>query len=351
MSTTYWARFDSNSANNPALNLTGDPSVEITFVPSGPDGDIILEGSEGVPDPDTQVVIDGVSYDFSFAVQGTLPTTNNNGANQVPVEFRGADVIVITVYDYPTPGDTARLSFMPGEEATEADMENFGNGAIDIQNVDETGPGEICFAAGTLLMTPKGPVPVEDLAPGDLLVTRDGGALPIRWVSFSTLRWPGARDLDRPMQIRADTFGPGAPARDLVVSPQHRVLLGGTAWDGREVLAPARGLAGLRGVREMKGCRRVTYYHVLLPRHAVILSEGLETESFLPGPMALRMLTPTQRAEVLRLFPALLKDPKRGYGAMVRPCVTVGEARDAVRAHPEASDHRPQAPGAARDVA
>ncbi|MDP2606567.1 MAG: hypothetical protein Q8S00_28850, partial [Deltaproteobacteria bacterium] len=54
MSQTFWARTDSNSANNPALNLTGDPATQITFVPSGSNGDIFLEYNGGAPDPDTQ---------------------------------------------------------------------------------------------------------------------------------------------------------------------------------------------------------------------------------------------------------------------------------------------------------
>jgi hypothetical protein len=65
--TIYWTRTDSNSANNPALNSTGDPSVQIEFVTSGTNGDLILEQpAPGAVDPDTQVLIDGVTYDFTF---------------------------------------------------------------------------------------------------------------------------------------------------------------------------------------------------------------------------------------------------------------------------------------------
>lgn len=139
--TIYWTRTDSNSANNPALNSTGAASIQIEFVTSGTNGDLILEQpAPGTVDPDTQVMINGAAYDFVFELSGTMPTTNNNGANQVPDQYKGSDVYVITVYDYPSAGDTTRLYFFPNETATQAEMDSIGNGAIDIQNLDMTPP-------------------------------------------------------------------------------------------------------------------------------------------------------------------------------------------------------------------
>ena len=72
MPVDFWARTDSNSANNPALNLTGAPAIQISFVPSGTNGDVLLEYAGGGIDPDTQILIDGVSYDFVFEISATL---------------------------------------------------------------------------------------------------------------------------------------------------------------------------------------------------------------------------------------------------------------------------------------
>ncbi|MGM0743579.1 MAG: calcium-binding protein, partial [Pseudomonadota bacterium] len=132
---TFWARTDSNSANNPALNLTGDPATQITLVESGTNGDLVLDTNGGAPDPDTQVEIGGTLYDFTFELSGELPTQNNQGAGQVPDQFEGNAVYVITVQDYPLAGETTRLAFLPDDNATQVEMDAFGNGRIDVQNL------------------------------------------------------------------------------------------------------------------------------------------------------------------------------------------------------------------------
>jgi hypothetical protein len=143
MASTFWARIDSASANNPALNLTGDPAVGITFVPSGTSGDLILDTAGGAIDPDTQIEIEGIVYDFTFVLSGLMPTTKNNGSQQVPDQFEGNAVYIVTVQDYPTAGETTRLAVLPDDLATQAEMDSFGNGAIDVQNVDTTSSGAV----------------------------------------------------------------------------------------------------------------------------------------------------------------------------------------------------------------
>jgi len=324
MPTSFWARTDSNSANNPALNLTGDPSALITFVPSGTNGDILLDANAGAADPDTQVEINGVPYDFVFESASTLPTAANQGAGQVPVQYQGSTLYMITIIDYPAPGDTTRMAFLPDDQATEAEMNAFGNGAIRLQNIDTTGPGVICFAAGTRLATPDGERAVEDLAIGDLVTTIDAGPMPIFWISSSRHAWPGGSEQALPILIAKGAMARGLPARDLVVSPQHKVLLTGQLASDlprASMLAPAKGLTRLPGVRQMKGKRSITYYHVLLERHALLLSEGLPSESFYPGPTALAMLNPAQRMALLQT----LSEPPYLYGPRARPCLSVSE--------------------------
>lgn len=322
MPTTFWARVDSNTANNSSLNLTGDDAVEITFVPSGTDGDVILEG--GVADPDTEVQIAGVSYSFTFEFSATTPTLANQGAGKYPPELQGTEVIVITVFDYPTVGETTRLVFFPDANPTQALVDSIGNGANAPQNIDTTGPGVICFGEGTLLATPDGPRAVEALKVGDLVETVDAGPMPIIWASCTHLTWPGASENSRPILISAGALGDGMPDRDLVVSPQHKVLLclpsGEEGMSKTEYLAPAKGLTGLPGIRLMRGKRRTTYYHIMLERHAILFSEQLRTESFFPGPTALRMLRAEQQ---LRLFASLsARDGVHGYGPQARPSLT-----------------------------
>jgi hypothetical protein len=263
-----------------------------------------------------------------------MPTTNNNGANQVPDQYQGSEVYVITVYDYPTAGDTTRLYFFPDETATQAEMDSIGNGAIDIQNLDTTPPeSPVCFASGTLIATPLGPVPVEDLKAGDLVRTLDQGDQPVIWRDTSCHTWPGSAEEARPICIRQGALGPDMPARDLVVSPQHKIMLRPATTGGSgppsPCLAPARGLTGLPGIRVMKGKSQVDYHHILLPKHAAILAEGVATESFYPGPTALKMLSPKMVGFLKRMLSA------RGmtiqsYGPMVELALTVRQTRKLV---------------------
>ncbi len=105
---SYTARQDSGSANNPAINLTGAPAIDITFVAetdTGGAGDLFLDQpTGGGVDPDTQVEIAGTSYSFIYELSGTLPTLKKDGSQQVPDQYEGSDVVIITVQDYPLVG-------------------------------------------------------------------------------------------------------------------------------------------------------------------------------------------------------------------------------------------------------
>ncbi|WP_374394641.1 Hint domain-containing protein [Tabrizicola sp.] len=169
----------------------------------------------------------------------------------------------------------------------------------------------VCFTAGTRILAERGPVAVETLVPGDLVVTRDNGLQPLRWVGSRQLSH--AELLAQP-QMRPVRIGPGAlfgagPASPLLVSPQHRVLVEGARaelyFGETEVLAPAKHLVGLPGVSRECPVEGVTYVHILFDRHEIVLSNGLWTESFQPAERTLNALDAAVRAEVLELFPEL----------------------------------------------
>lgn len=328
MQTTFWARGDSNSANNPALNPTGAPTLQIRFMPSDTDGNILLDYNMGSVDPDTLVEIDGTAYQFSFVLTASLPTQKRDGAGQVPDQFEGSNVFLIEVQDYPSIGTTTRLFFLSDENATQADMDSFGNGAINLQNVDTTKTGIICYAQGTLILTPSGERPVESLKVGDEVVTYDHGPMPILWISHSIRSWPGSADTEKPIQIKSGALGNGSPIRDLVVSPQHKVLVDGFSSEHDELLVPAKGLAGLPGVRVMNGRKHVIYYHVMLEAHDILFSDGTPSESFYPGKQAQRMLSILQRSALISILPGLTqKSPEAAYGPTARRCLTVRETK------------------------
>jgi len=169
----------------------------------------------------------------------------------------------------------------------------------------------ICFSADALIATMRGPRAAGDIRPGDLVLTRDRGYRPVRWVGrqrLSGLRLLGTDRL-RPIRIAAGALGQGVPARDLTVSPQHRMLLAGPTVASRlgteEVLAAAKHLVGLPGIGIECPAEGVTYVHLLLDTHEVLLAEGAWAESLYTGKQAMKALPAAQRAEILTLFPDL----------------------------------------------
>ncbi len=168
-----------------------------------------------------------------------------------------------------------------------------------------------CFAAGTMIRTAEGERPVEGIAVGDLVWTRDNGLQPVRWAGRRTLR-PVELDAQpnlRPIRIKAGALGAGQPARDLVVSPQHRVLVRSSIavrmFGASEVLVAAKQLLSLPGIEIDAEARDVTYLHLMFDHHEVLVSNGAETESLYPGPMALAALGEAAAAEIHALFPEL----------------------------------------------
>lgn len=132
-----------------------------------------------------------------------------------------------------------------------------------------------CFAEGTRITTTAGEIPVERLAVGDRLRTVSGACRPIRWIGQRTVDCTAhaAPEAVRPVRIQAGAFGAGLPARDLDLSPDHALFAEG-------VLVPVKHLVNGGTIRQRR-VRRVTYYHVELDSHDVILAEGLPVESYL----------------------------------------------------------------------
>jgi hypothetical protein len=169
----------------------------------------------------------------------------------------------------------------------------------------------ICFVAGTLIDTPKGPRPVEALRVGDLVLTADDGAQPVRWVGQRRVT---RRELRRdprlwPVTIRAGAFGADMPARDLAVSRQHRILCSGWACElhfaEAEVLVPAVRLVNGDSIRLEEPSGDVTYVHFLCDRHQIVTANGLASESFYPSRLSLGGVAADAQAELLLIFPEL----------------------------------------------
>lgn len=183
--------------------------------------------------------------------------------------------------------------------------------------------GPPCFVTGTLIDTPDGPRPVQDIAVGDLVITRDYGPQPVRWA--------GRRRVAGTGDYAPIRFAPGAMgnARPLLVSPQHRVLVDG--WRAElffaetEVLVAARHLVDGDRVHRLP-VAQVTYHHVMFDQHQIIQAEGIWAESFHPGEVIL-FADPALRAELFGLFPELGSQGARANQRTALPVVAGRQAR------------------------
>jgi len=168
-----------------------------------------------------------------------------------------------------------------------------------------------CFTPGTRIATPCGPVPVEALRAGDMVNTLENGPQTIRWVGKVSLDGPtlAANPALRPIRLCAGALGDGRPGRDMMLSPQHRVLISGwraeLLFGQREWLIAVRHLVNDSTVAPATGVTGITYIHFLFDRHEIVFADGLAAESFLPGPMTLGDRAGATREELQTLFPEL----------------------------------------------
>ncbi|WP_299546271.1 cadherin-like domain-containing protein [uncultured Tateyamaria sp.] len=292
-----------DAGNDSILGSTGDDVIDggtgNDTIDGGNGGADIMRGGD---DRDTFVNVDagedvdggGGGDDFdTLDLRGSAP---NNGSLQV----------VFTNPDANGNGFDGVVNYF--------DQNGDPAGQLTFTDIEDVIP---CFTPGTLIATPTGERRIEDLEVGDRVITRDNGIQEIRWVgsrAMSGEELARAQHL-RPVLIQKGALGNGLPERDMLVSPQHRVLMAtdktALYFDESEVLVAAKHLTFMDGI-DVVDVSATTYIHVMFDQHEVILSDGAWTESFQPGDMTLNAMTEAQRTEILELFPEL----ETGEGTM-----------------------------------
>lgn len=182
--------------------------------------------------------------------------------------------------------------------------------------------GIACFTTGTLINTPDGPRLIEDLAVGDLVITQDNGAQPVRWIGSRRVAGQGTM---APVRVSKGTSG---AEKDLLVSPRHRLLVQGwraeLLFGAEEVLVAAKDLVNDDTIRTAP-CTSVTYVHILFDTHQIVETQGVLSESFLPRASILDAGETSTLNEFSTLFPDLAHD-KLSYGPSARRVCTGREA-------------------------
>jgi VCBS repeat-containing protein len=296
----------------------------------------------GFPLPDTGTVVEDsgailtttgdVNYLFgNDSGEWTAETITGSYGSQLSIDADG-------VWVYTADNSNAAIDALnTGDTLTDVFTVTSNNGTTTVTVTIQGNTDVICFTPGTMITTPVGPLPVEDLRKGDLVVTRDHGLQAIRWIGETYI--PGARlqamQHLRPIRVARHAFGPDIPNRDTWFSRQHRILLDDLKtrllFGQDEVLAPAGFLTDDPNIGMDTETTEVRYFHILFDRHEVIFSNGLQSESFHPGETSLNGFDDAVRQEVFELFPHLRSTPN-GYGKSARYSLKPAEAKSLSRA-------------------
>jgi hypothetical protein len=290
----------------------------------------------GGGDPDTYDLDNNVSND-QFSIDGGPPQTFDASMiyNAVITYNDGTTANITAVVFQDTNGNT----YWAPEFEANADQDaideraivsielvspiysnGFGTGYSMFGEREESDP--LCFAGGAMIACPDGPRPIEDLSVGDLVLTMDNGAQPVRWIGRRTMAAIGKF---APIRISAGVLG---AQETLEVSPQHRILLEGPEVELQfacpQVFAAATHLIDGDGVSVRQG-GEVEYFHLLFDEHQIVWANGVASESLLLGKIGMSTLDDASVAEIQTVFPDL--DVTSGPGFKVaRPVLRSFEA-------------------------
>ncbi|WGH78616.1 Hint domain-containing protein [Jannaschia ovalis] len=233
----------------------------------------------------------------------------------------------VTAVEGPASGTTSTAI---GEHSGSNQSLETSDGGSSYSTTTTSSPGTIpCYAPGTMIDTPDGPRAVETLRPGDFVLTADHGPQKIRWVRSGDHPLEEADVDGKPVLIQSGALGPNRPAQDLIVSPQHRIIVGagGQLMEYFDTMAftPAKALTSLPGIRHIKGKTKITYVHFACDRHEVVTANGCQSESLLLGPEVLKGLTPAERRTVTRIFQTSCRAGDALNGPAARVCLAVGK--------------------------
>lgn len=279
------------------LSATATPTlIEVT------DDDAIFDEIDGSQVLTNAVNLDGTNYAANTTIHTAYDLINSVSGHRVTSIHFGGDGYQQGAID----GIISTVPLTAGTSYT------FDTDRTSHQKDNDYNDYFACFTSNSSIQTEHGPIRARDLVPGDKIQTMDNGLQTLRMVLRRAL---GAEDLKknpnmRPVCIKAGALGSGLPTKDLLVSPQHRLLvqshIAERMFGEAEVLASAKKMTKLPGIFVVEDCSEVEYFHLILDRHEIVFADGAPTESFFFGPVALDVMSSETREELVTLFPKLL---------------------------------------------
>ncbi|WP_084013823.1 Hint domain-containing protein [Leisingera methylohalidivorans] len=325
-----------NDPDSPDYNASAPTWIGETFTFNGGSGsqiDIVDDDGQfedgyvetgGAQTLGQDVTINGVTYLAGSVVENEFSMLDAAGNEVFVVRIDGVNV----GFGYPEGQEPVNGTSFTAAQGRDGDPVDSGDGT---STSSEPYANIVCYAPGTMIDTPDGPRPVETLKPGDLVLTRDHGPQLIRWARCSVHPLEEVEADAKPVQIKAEALGPNLPAKDLIVSPQHRIFVGGNGQLDKvftsEAFAPAKSLTAVPGIRHMKGKRKITWVHFACDRHEVVTANGCLSESLLLGPMVVNGLTAAERRAVVGIFGRAPAPNAALNGPPALDCLTVGTVR------------------------
>ncbi len=295
------------------------------------------ELDDGEFDERDDIFIGGVRYriDLIQEPESSGRFTDGNGVDYPfdPKSESNLDVVFLTVSN----GADVRYFIVPNDKYGDINVRSIRTGQIeDVAGNDaaiistlNNNVNVVCFLRGTLIETENGWwAPVQDLRPGDRVMTADHGLRQIMWIGAKSI---AARILARtarlrPIHVSAGALGAQIPHSGLYLSPQHRVLVrsktAARMFGTQEVLVAIKNLTPLAGIDATDDGRSVEYYHLLLENHEIVFANGAPCESLLLGKEALKSLDHDTRQEIICLFPQLVE-----RRVQQEPCRPLAEGR------------------------
>lgn len=259
--------------NDSLTGQGGRDTIIIDQLGASGNNDTVVDGSSAGDDFDTLYISPLLDSGWSITNFTRNPESNGNPGFDGVIEFERG-------------GDTARIEY--------SDIEDF----------------IFCFTPGAFVVTESGTQRVDQLRPGDKVQTRDNGIREIFWCGQRELNYMELLSAPKfqPILIKQGALGGDHPSCDVMVSPNHRMLvtssLAELLFGENEVLIAAKFLTGLPGVRQVHA-KTASYVHLMFEQHEVVSAGGVWSESFQPGDYSLRGLAQETRQEVLELFPEL----------------------------------------------